>query len=326
LPGEVVDLRRLRARDLRPLLEVEARSWLADLRWDFSVADRMITECLDEQRLTGYALLESGEPRGYVFFFYEDEKGLIGNLFIAPDREPVEGGRRLLTHAVETLLATPGLRRVEAQLPHFAPEDLAPQLLAGGFRMFPRHFMALELDDRWTAPPTASPILPAEKIARLESEFRFEPWARRHEVGSAVLVYNTYHQHVDAKLNDHYASTSGAAHLLENILHHRGCGDPVSAACWVAVHRASQKLAGLLILTRVRKGTAHIPQIAVGPEFQGAGLGTELMRRSFEALLGAGLREVSLTVTAENTGAVRLYERLGFRTFRDFGAFVWERS
>ena len=38
-----------------------------------------------------------------------------------------------------------------------------------------------------------------------------------------------------------------------------------------------------------------------------------------------GFSEVSLTVTTLNSGAVRLYERLGFHTFREFGAFVWSQ-
>ena len=53
------------------------------------------------------------------------------------------------------------------------------------------------------------------------------------------------------------------------------------------------------------------------------GLGTAMMELSFAGLAKAGYREVSLTVTDLNAGAVELYERLGFGTFRKFGAFVW---
>jgi ribosomal protein S18 acetylase RimI-like enzyme len=48
------------------------------------------------------------------------------------------------------------------------------------------------------------------------------------------------------------------------------------------------------------------------------------MRRSLWELRVMGCRSASLTVTAANTGAVSLYERMGFNTARKFFAFVWE--
>jgi len=36
------------------------------------------------------------------------------------------------------------------------------------------------------------------------------------------------------------------------------------------------------------------------------------------------VKSVSLTVTSANREAVRLYERVGFRTVRQFSAIVWE--
>ena len=94
----------------------------------------------------------------------------------------------------------------------------------------------------------------------------------------------------------------------------------------MAIHRPTRKLAGLLAITAVRPHTAHIPQIAVAPEFQGQGLGTEMMARGFDECLRQGFREISLTVTDSNSGAVRLYEGLGFQTFRIFVAFVWNQT
>ena len=47
-------------------------------------------------------------------------------------------------------------------------------------------------------------------------------------------------------------------------------------------------------------------------------------RRSLKGLAIRGCRKVSLTVTAANEEAIRLYERIGFHTTRTFGAYVWE--
>ena len=51
-----------------------------------------------------------------------------------------------------------------------------------------------------------------------------------------------------------------------------------------------------------------LAQIYVAPEYQGQGIGTTLIRE----VLAMGL-PVELTVSKLNTGARRLYERLGFR-------------
>jgi ribosomal protein S18 acetylase RimI-like enzyme len=49
-----------------------------------------------------------------------------------------------------------------------------------------------------------------------------------------------------------------------------------------------------------------------------------MLRRSLQVLATSGAKKVSLTVTARNTDAVRLYLKTGFRTIRRFNAFVWE--
>ncbi len=57
----------------------------------------------------------------------------------------------------------------------------------------------------------------------------------------------------------------------------------------------------------------HINNVAIRPAFRGAGLGTALMRRVLDEARGLGARRATLEVRASNTGARRLYERLGFR-------------
>jgi ribosomal protein S18 acetylase RimI-like enzyme len=70
----------------------------------------------------------------------------------------------------------------------------------------------------------------------------------------------------------------------------------------------------------------HVTQICVVPSLKGSGLGYELLRRSLLALLEAGCRQASLTVTTANTDAVRLYRRVGFETAHAFSALVWDRG
>lgn len=321
---EIIDIRRFDAHAFVPLLDTESRAWSDELRWDFGPSARVVSTCLREKRLAGYALVSEGKVRGYCFFFYDGEKGLIGDLFLDPSALGIDHAHRLLNHVIETLLGTPGVRRVEAQLPHFSFEALQPCFRSHGFQGYLRRFMARPLGD--TPPPAAVPSSSvAEKASADPHSFIVLPWERQHDREVAEILHHTYRNHVDAGINDQYSSPAGTTRLIENIVLQQGCGEYLSRISRVAIHRPSQKLAGLLAVTAVRPHTAHIPQVAVPPPFQGCGLGTLLMESAFQDLTCQGYQEISLTVTDANARAVRLYERLGFKTFREFGAFVYRR-
>jgi ribosomal protein S18 acetylase RimI-like enzyme len=317
--AEIIDIRRFGAQEFSSLLQAESRAWCDSFHWDYAASAELVTTCLEEKRLSGYALVDGGQIRGYSFFFYEGSKGLIGNLYVAPEGGGTEQARLLLTHVLETMLATPGLRRVETQLPHYPFQVFDPLFRARGFRGYQRRFMAAPLGH--SAAEASSPA-----PASFPPGFSMVPWESKHHREAAQLLHRSYRGHVDAAINDQYASPEGSARLIETILHHRGCGEHLPQASQVAIHRPSGELAALLALTSVRPTTAHIPQVAVAPPFQGRGLGSAMMQQSFQALAQRGFREISLTVTDSNAGAVRLYERLGFRTLGTFGAFIWDAS
>ena len=59
-----------------------------------------------------------------------------------------------------------------------------------------------------------------------------------------------------------------------------------------------------------------INTLAVLPDFQGKGIGTDLMRYAEEKAEAEGLRKCALAVEIENHRARNLYERLGFQVVR----------
>ena len=58
---------------------------------------------------------------------------------------------------------------------------------------------------------------------------------------------------------------------------------------------------------------AYIPYLFVMPELQGNGLGSMLLRRMESMLELEGAERVQLETPADNVGAVRFYERQGYR-------------
>ena len=317
---EIIDIRRFEAKEFTYLLEAESRVWIDTLRWDFGSSTRIINSCLRDQRLSGYALVGEGKISGYCFFFYDGEKGIVGDLFVVPQLAGAGHERVLLEHALETILGTPGMRRVEAQLPHYPREELESIFLSRGFRSYLRRFMSLSLNGHQWAAATE----PGVGKPWVREGIELISWDKRYHDEAAQMLFQSYRRHVDATINDQYSSVMGATRLIDNIYHNQGCGDFLSRASRMAVHRSSQKLAGILTVTEVRSHTAHIPQVGVGPSFQGMGVGTALMQAAFRDLAEEGLEQVTLTVTDANAGAVRLYERLGFETFKTFGAFIYD--
>ena len=80
----------------------------------------------------------------------------------------------------------------------------------------------------------------------------------------------------------------------------------------------------LLLLDSPAADELIVESIAVSPAARGLGLGTLLMERAEARALAMDKRLLSLGVIGENEGAIRLYERLGYRITRTMSGF-WVR-
>ena len=314
---EILDLRHFTSADLRPLLEDEVKVWADLLCWDYTGSAEMILRYTDAKFLPGYAAVSRGKVFGYSFFVYENNKGVIGDLFVRAgedggleQRQQVE--RRLLMHVIETLQQSPGIHRIEAQLLAHEAGAAAQPFLDQGFSRHARLFMALPLP---TAQESTAPAAPEIEIRRW-SEADYQP--------SASVITAAYLNHVDSEINDQYRTLSGSLRFLNNIVRFPGCGtfDPESS--FVAISRRSQTLAGVILCSRVRHDVGHVTQICVLPEYRSHGLGKSLLAATVHNLKQRKFSTLSLTVTEDNVRAVELYRHLGFETRRVFDAFVWE--
>jgi ribosomal protein S18 acetylase RimI-like enzyme len=306
----IIDLRQTTVRNLEPLLLEEASHWREELHWDYRSALDLIKRFLDAHALAGCVALEKGVAVGYCFYVLEEQKGLIGGLYVSPavEQEPI--GRRLLEEMLYSMRALPQLHRIEAQLMPFGG-PVESTLREQGFDLYTRQFMLLKLHDR------------LEETPSVNSGLRMERWNDRYMEPCAKLIYLAYANHIDGDINDQYRSRHGALRFLKNIVLLPGCGQFLPGASFVLRHPGSDELIGAVLTSEVSPGVGHTTQLCVQPGFQGHRLGRVLMQTSADALRNMRYEELTLTVTSENRTAVHLYERIGFSTLKSFTAGVW---
>jgi ribosomal protein S18 acetylase RimI-like enzyme len=310
-PDEIVDLRLVAAADLDPLFDEEVTAWREEFEWDFAKSAQLARRFIGVHALSGRMLVVDGRIAGYLYFVFEDHKALLGDLYILRAQRTQEREDLLLRSALDEILATPGVTRIEAQLlmlPH-VPNRALPRMDAACQHC--RNFMRADLE--------AADL--GEGAVRRTC--KLSTWSDRFIDAAAGLIAEAYEGHVDGSINDQYRSPDGAQRFLHNIVAYPGCGTFSQTASYLAFD-APGSLCGLSLASLVSPESGHITQICVSPGVRGTGVGHALLRQSLLALRELDCASAGLTVTTSNVGAVSLYERVGFRTIRQFSAYAWD--
>jgi ribosomal protein S18 acetylase RimI-like enzyme len=309
---EIIDLRRLAAADLDPLLEEEIGVWRERLDWDFRQSAGLVRRFVEMRALNGAALVDDGGVAGYCYYVMDEQKGLIGDLYVRRAHRTVERENALLEWVLDALMANPSVTRIESQIMmrRSGPFRPIPHSLHAG--VFERNFMRVEMGRADLAP------------GRVRRIVYIERWSDLYLDGVAHLIAAAYAGHIDGRINDQYRTAPGARRFLHNVIQYPGCGNFYRPASYAAFEASSGRICGVSLASLVAPQSGHITQICVSPAVRGTGVGHALLRQSLAALRDAGCRSVSLTVTAANEDAVALYERVGFRTIERFVALVWE--
>jgi ribosomal protein S18 acetylase RimI-like enzyme len=317
----IVDLRQLNSRQIEPLLAEEAQRWREELRWDYRSSLDLIKKFVEARSLAGCAAMEGGQAAGYAFYVIEEHKGLLGGLYVSPRFPQMTLANELLTSTLETLRAVPYIGRIEAQLVPFGCE-FDGALSKHGFHLYPRQFMLLDLN----RPVGDSKSNGSPPNANETSGLRIEEWNDRYFTACARLIQLAYADHMDGEINDQYRSEEGALKFLKNIIMLPGCGQFQQRASFVLRAPHSHELAGVVLTSAVAPGVGHTTQICVMPGYQRHGLGRRLIEATIQSLRAHRFSALSLTVTAANERAVRLYASLGFTQIKTFTAGVWQST
>lgn len=322
---EFLDLRHFSAQHLRPLLDEESTLWSRRLRWDYRNSASLVLQYVESHLLTGYVALDQGRVCGYIFCVYEAHKAVIGDVFASrvgtDEATAIAVEEQLIERLLETLQHTPGLVRIEAQLLLHPHGMHGSSFERAGFHLYPRLFMELDLAATGHARASGG-----ERFYGPAGAGVYRPWQDRDFDLAPEVITAAYAGHIDSRINDQYLSLGGAQRFLHNIVRFPGCGIFEESSSWVLAAEDGRSLYGLLLCSRVSAGIGHVTQLCVLPEFQRQGVGERLL-----TLCAATLREqmgdaMTLTVTEQNTPAVQLYRRLGYRVRHHFDAMLWKKS
>jgi ribosomal protein S18 acetylase RimI-like enzyme len=151
-------------------------------------------------------------------------------------------------------------------------------------------------------------------------------WSAPFYQAAAELIHSSYVNHIDALINDQYRSLHGSLRFLHNIVRFPGCGVFEADASWVLRDKRTDTLAGMVLCSRVSSDVAHITQVCVAEPYRGHGLGRTLLEHCMAHLAATGFSGITLTVTASNVPAVKLYKDVGFFVKHRFDAMVLEKT
>ncbi len=147
--------------------------------------------------------------------------------------------------------------------------------------------------------------------------YRLFPWDGSLLQAHAEAKFSSFRDEMDAAIFPCFTELDGCSRLMSEIVRKPGF---LPAATWLAVregeHGDPVEPCGTVQGIQDSSGLGSIQNLGVVPGHRRRGLGRVLLFRALRGFREAGLTRAFLEVTAENHGAIRLYERTGFRVVK----------
>lgn len=154
--------------------------------------------------------------------------------------------------------------------------------------------------------------LPAERA--LPEGYELVPWHESLLAAHSEAKFGSFYLEMDANVFPCLGTRDGCARLMSEIARRDGF---CPSATWLARWRepGSRRVENCGTVQGVRDGAVYgaIQNLGIVSGHRGQGLGGILLYRALQGFAREGLSKAYLEVTAHNTGAVRLYQRFGFR-------------
>jgi ribosomal protein S18 acetylase RimI-like enzyme len=147
--------------------------------------------------------------------------------------------------------------------------------------------------------------------AELPNGFEWISWSHELVEAHARVKFQCFAGETDAVVFPSLSHLSGCRDLMTAITTRPGF---CPAATWLI--QDGEELVGTVqgLLDSARFG--GIQNLGVVPVCRGAGLGPALLLKALDGFAAVGAKRAFLEVTARNEPAVRMYRRLGFRSYK----------
>lgn len=150
--------------------------------------------------------------------------------------------------------------------------------------------------------------------APMAPDYALVPWKPNLLDAHAEAKYKSFRYEIDANVFPNLGNRDGCRRLMSEIAQRSTF---LPAATWLVQYWPSgcrkPELVGTIQGVADDGNVGAIQNVGVTAPHRGRGIGSVLLLASLAGFKEAGLSRVYLEVTAQNVGAVRLYQRLGFR-------------
>ena len=123
----------------------------------------------------------------------------------------------------------------------------------------------------------------------------------------AALLWDAYHGTID----DEGESREDARAVMAGVF--AGESGPLLTDCSFLAEDDGQVVAATLAIHYTRRAIPLLSFVMTHPDYQNRGFAAALIKRTINALLARGERDLALVVTEGNAPAQHLYAKLGFR-------------
>ncbi len=169
-----------------------------------------------------------------------------------------------------------------------------------GLTYFKRFRMEIDLAGRQLTSPVSPP------------GYRLIEWNDALLESHAEAKYHSFRDEIDSNVFPCLGDLVGCHRLMQEIRNKQGF---LPQATWLAAYVAPDgtlEYCGTIQGIRDYTGMGAIQNLGVTPEHRSHHVGSCLLSGALAGFQQAGLRRAFLEVTAQNSGAIRLYQRMGF--------------